>query len=423
MKKIFPVLILLITYLSFNSAAQNIECYVLKAPEKAFYNIQKIGVMEFECTNNYRLNSKMTNMIVSDLVDQYRGIVDGKSRMLGLKPGKEGQTFVKGVKTDFYQVIEREQLQQVLKEQKLSLSGAVDENSAAEVGKVLGLDVIIMGTFSYTSSDEKGTSLLGLGSSTPNCLKRTVSMTGTMKIISVETAQIVGTKNAQAAVYENKCDDQRSSIKRPEEYAELLLDNIARQFTDYFTPGYQLVEYEFEKIKWKDFKDQSKEAEDYIQNGDLDHAFPIVYAMYEADSYNPKAAYNLGALYEMVGDYEDAYNYYKIAYELDFTNEKFKSATERSSAGIELAEYLEEVGRPVQPYSFTGGGNALAERVKVKGSSADRVEVYSLPDKSAEVVAKVPGGLEFKVLGEDGKYLQIQLMGSKTGFIEKSDVK
>jgi len=423
MKSRFPIVILLLGFFYLHVNAQTVECFVLKAPEKAFYDIQKIGVLEFECATNYRLNSKMTNLIVADLLDQYRGIVDGKSKMLGLKPGKEGQTFVKGVKTDFYQVIERDQLQNVLKEQRLSLSGALDENSAAEVGKVLGLDVMIMGDFSYTSNDEKGTSLLGLTSSGSNCLKRTVTMTGTMKIVSVETAQIVGTKKAQAYISENKCDDQRSAIKRPEEYAEILLDNIARQFTDYFTPGYQLVEFEFEKIKLKEFKDQSKEASDYIENGDLDNAFPIYYAMYQEDSYNPKAAYNLGALYEMVGAYDDAFEYYKIAYELDFTNEKFKAATERASAGLELAEYLEEVGRPVQPYSFTGGGNALADRVKVKGSSADRVEVYSLPDKSSEIVAKVPGGLEFKVLGENGKFIEIQLMGSKTGFVDKSDVK
>ena len=248
MKSRLPIVILILGFFYIHVNAQKVECFVLKAPEKAFYDIQKIGVMEFECENNYRLNTKMTDLVVADLVDQYRGIVDGKSKLLGLKPGKEGQTFVKGVKTDFYQIIEREQLQKVLKEQRLSLSGALDENSAAEVGKVLGLDVIIMGNISYTSNDEKGTSLLGLSSSGSNCLKRTVSMTGTMKIVSVETAQIVGTKKAQASISENKCDDQRSAIKRPEEYAEILLNSMARQFTDYFTPGYQFVEFEFEKI-------------------------------------------------------------------------------------------------------------------------------------------------------------------------------
>jgi len=420
----YTLFILLFVFFYSDLLPQKIDCFVLKAPEKAFYDIDKIGVLEFECTNNRRLNDKMTDLIVADLLDQYRGIVDGQSKLWGLKQGKEGQTFVRGVKTDFYQVIEREQLQKILKEQRLSLSGTVDENSAAEVGKVLGLDVIIMGNFSYTSNDERGTSLLGLASSTnSNCLKRTVTANGTMKIVSVNTAQIVGTKNAQASISENKCDDQRSAIKRPEEYAEILLRSMARQFTDYFAPGYQLVRFELEKVKLKEFRSQSKEAFDYAENGDLDRAFPIIYAMYQEDSYNPKAAYNLGALYEMVGAYEEAFEYYSVAYELDFSNDKFRDAATRASEGLKLVEYLDDIERPVQPYAFTDKGNALAERVKVKGNSADRVEVFELPDKSSSVVAKVPGGLEFKVLDQEGRFIKIQLRGSKTGFIDKSDVK
>ena len=281
-----------------------------------------------------------------------------------------------------------------------------------------------MGNVSYTSTDKKGASLLGMATtSNTYCLKRTTTVRGTMKIVSVETAQIVGTKNATFTMSENKCDNQVSTLKKPEEYAEILYKSMARAFTDYFAPGYQYVEYEMEKVKLKEFKSQGQEAMEYIENGDLDRAFPIVYAMFEADSYNPKAAYNLGVLYEMVGAYAEAFEYYGIAYELDFSNDKYRAANERASSGLLLSEYLEEIGKPVQAYSFTGGGNALAERVKVKGSSADRIDVYSLPDKSSEISAKVPGGLEFKVLGQEGKFIQIQLRGTKTGFIEKSDVK
>ena len=64
------------------------------------------------------------------------------------------------------------------------------------------------------------------------------------------------------------------------------MKSIARQFTDYFAPGYQYIEYEFEKIKNKEFRTRGKEAMGFIENGDLDRAFPIVYAMFEADSYN-----------------------------------------------------------------------------------------------------------------------------------------
>jgi len=422
------VKIILILLLAFNMTliSQDIECFILKAPEKPFYTIKKIGVLEFECTNNRRMNKMVTDFMVTDLLDQYRGIYDKGSKFWGIQKGKEGQTFVKGVKTDFYQIIERDQLQKVLKEQRLSLSGALDEGSAAEVGRLLGLDVIIMGSVSYSSVDEKGTTLLGLASSSGStCLTRKVTAKGTIKMVSVETAQIVGTKSAETVLSIRKCDDQRSGIPRPEVMAESCMKQLAREFSDYFAPGYQYIEYEFERIKLKEFKKSSKEALGFVQNGDLDRGFPIVYAMFEADSYNPKAAYNLGILYEMVGSYPDAYEYYNIAYDLDYSNERYAEATKRAKAGIGLNEYLDDIGRPVDPYTFTGGGaaGALADRVQIKGNSSDRVIVYELPDKTSEVTAKVPGGLEFKVIEKSGAFYKIQLRGTKSGFVHKSDVK
>jgi len=399
--------------------AQKVDCFILKAPEKPFYNMKRIGVLQFDCTNNRRKDLVITNFIVGALLDQHRGIYNTQGQWMGLVKAKEGRTYVKGVKTDFYDVIERDQLEKIMKEQRLSLSGALDEASAAEVGKLLGLDVMILGNVSYTDNEERS------NTSTSRCVKRTVTAKGTIKIISVETAKIEGTKNTEAKVKESACDDNIAGMPTVDQMADVALQDLASQFVGYFTPGYEEIKYDFEKIKLKEFKDRSKEAMDYIEAGDLDRAFPIAYAMYEADSYNPKAAYNLGIIYEMVGDFEEAAEYYGIAYEIDFTNEQYLKAAERAKRGLELAAFLEEIGRPVQPYTFSGGdiSTALSDRILVKGTSADRTNVYDLPDRSGEVVAKVPGGLEFKVIEKQGDFYKIQLRGTKTGFIHKSDVK
>ncbi|OFY49709.1 MAG: hypothetical protein A2W85_07555 [Bacteroidetes bacterium GWF2_41_31] len=420
MKKANLFIIIVLSIVFWNElSAQKVDCFILKAPEKPFYNMKRIGVLQFDCTNNRRKNLVITNFIVGALLDQHRGIYNTQGQWMGLVKAKEGKTFVKGVKTDFYDVIEREQLEKIMKEQRLSLSGALDESSAAEVGKLLGLDVMILGNVSYTDNEER------TNTSTSRCVKRTVTAKGTIKIISVETAKIEGTKNAEAKVTESACDDNISGMPTVDQMADVALQDLANQFVGYFTPGYEEIKYDFEKIKLKEFKDRSKETMDYIEAGDLDRAFPIAYAMYEADSYNPKAAYNLGIIYEMVGDFEEAAEYYGIAYEIDFTNEQYQKAAERAKRGLELAAFLEEIGRPVQPYTFSGGdiSTALSDRVLVKGTSADRTNVYDLPDKSGEVVAKVPGGLEFKVIEKQGDFYKIQLRGTKTGFIHKSDVK
>jgi len=51
-------------------------------------------------------------------------------------------------KTKKFKVIERQMLNKVLSEQNLQLSGAIDENSAKKIGKLLGVDAIVSGTVS-----------------------------------------------------------------------------------------------------------------------------------------------------------------------------------------------------------------------------------------------------------------------------------
>jgi hypothetical protein len=52
-------------------------------------------------------------------------------------------------KTGKIDVVEREAIKKVLKEQNLSMTGLVDENQAVKVGKLLGADVIITGRGTY----------------------------------------------------------------------------------------------------------------------------------------------------------------------------------------------------------------------------------------------------------------------------------
>ena len=67
---------------------------------------------------------------------------------------KEGKTFQKGARTNLYSVVERDQIDKVLKEQHFSNSGIVDDAQATQIGKVLGIDAIISGSAGYTSKDE-----------------------------------------------------------------------------------------------------------------------------------------------------------------------------------------------------------------------------------------------------------------------------
>ncbi len=50
-------------------------------------------------------------------------------------------------------VIERSRIDQILKEQSLSMTGAVDSGTAAKIGKILSVDAVIIGTIRVTESE------------------------------------------------------------------------------------------------------------------------------------------------------------------------------------------------------------------------------------------------------------------------------
>lgn len=417
-------MVLLLLAIGFEAFPQKVDCFVINAPTKQFYNIKKIGVMEF--SGNKEAGQMLADLMIANLLREDRGIVDLQSGFMGLGKKTEGVTYVKGFKTNVYTVIERNQIDQIMKEQRLGLSGAIDESTAAKVGAILGLDAIIIGNVNFEKKeDNTSNSYKGLDgkSYTKNCKIRSVSSTASMKLIEVSTAEIIGVETADVRSEDKQCNDDRPKILSYNQLLNNSLNEISTKFVNYFTPGFGLVRFDLEKIKVKDLKRQAGEASDYLESGNLERAFPLFQAIYEADSYNPKAAYNLGVVNEMVGSYDQAIEYYGIASQLDPTNSTFDEALKRAKAGKLAVEFLESIGKPIEKFGFaSSGGDVLAEKITLKGKSSDRVDVREYPDKGAGCIAKVPGGLQFNVLEKQGEWYRIKLLNNKEGFVHRSDV-
>ena len=60
-----------------------------------------------------------------------------------------------------YSVIERKALDKILSEQNFSNSDRADPNSAAKIGRVLGVDAIVMGSITQFGRDDKSTGVGG----------------------------------------------------------------------------------------------------------------------------------------------------------------------------------------------------------------------------------------------------------------------
>jgi curli biogenesis system outer membrane secretion channel CsgG len=106
------------------------------------------------------------------------------------------------VQSGNYSVIERKALDKILAEQNFSNSDRADTNSAAKIGRVLGVDAIIMGSITQFGRDDKSTGVgggaasrvtgrFGLGGVKRSEAKAVVAISARM--INTDTAEILAT--------------------------------------------------------------------------------------------------------------------------------------------------------------------------------------------------------------------------------------
>lgn len=104
------------------------------------------------------------------------------------------------VKGGTYSVIERKRIDQILTEQNFSNSDRVDSATAAKLGRILGVDAILMGSITQFGRDDKTTSYggsavggitgrFGIGGVSKREAKAVVAITA--RLVNVNTAEIM----------------------------------------------------------------------------------------------------------------------------------------------------------------------------------------------------------------------------------------
>jgi curli biogenesis system outer membrane secretion channel CsgG len=141
----------------------------------------RIAVMDFD----YATVQTVSAAVFGTNIDVGKGITD--LLVTGL------------VKDGSFSVIERKALDKILAEQNFSNSNRADSNSAAKIGKILGVDAIVVGSITEFGNETKKTGLggmggnwhgVGLGNVGHSNSKANVAITA--RIIDVDTAEILG---------------------------------------------------------------------------------------------------------------------------------------------------------------------------------------------------------------------------------------
>lgn len=94
------------------------------------------------------------------------------------------------VKSGRYTMIERSRIADVLAEQNLAIAGRIDPSTAAQVGRLLGADAVVIGSVTRFNLDEEsgGGSILGIGGSRS---VKTAEVELTARIVNTTTGEII----------------------------------------------------------------------------------------------------------------------------------------------------------------------------------------------------------------------------------------
>jgi len=168
---------------------------------------KRVAVMDFDDKAGYghNIGSGLTDMLVTSLVESKKFIV-----------------------------IEREELENILKEQGLGMSGAVTPQSAAKVGQLLGVELMITGSVSEfgTKKDKIGGGLSNLGGFNLGVSTESARSVVDIRLVNTTTGEIITAKSAEGEESSKSLDNvgvQGINFRNSSTWDNTILGKAARQ--------------------------------------------------------------------------------------------------------------------------------------------------------------------------------------------------
>ena len=243
--------------------------------------------------------------------------------------------------TEYYEIIERDRLRSVLEEQNLGQTGVVNEETAVEIGKLLGVDALIFGEVAThdIEPDERGTekvsTKVGTGKyewveekniftgKTKKVKKEIMKTTlvdqhyrvrrGTVavnfRVVGVEDGRLLAARSESQSYNSGKMIEGSKETLKPE--GEILRDlsmQICEKFVRLISPYYQT-----EKRTIEPGKGSIGVGAKYAQAGLWPEAMEAWKKAVVELPNEPAARYNLGLGYEVQGMLDEAEHEYQIA--------------------------------------------------------------------------------------------------------------
>ncbi|NQS97237.1 MAG: tetratricopeptide repeat protein [candidate division Zixibacteria bacterium] len=248
-----------------------------------------------------------------------------------------------------FEVLDRNHLQQILREHNLNLTGAIDQTTAAELGKFIGTAVLVFGRVQTNKTDDnvtKGEPWQDKKGGWHQNYTREVNhiLKVNLQIVDMQTAKILAVRNLTAEKSAKKYADK----KTPEEidYTPLKSACIHKIISDFMKT---IAPYDIQ-LKATFQKDKNlpevESAITQLKIGEWDEALNLFRKAVDKQGLDPKiqakAYYNLGLAQMYGGIYEESLKNLKKAMSLQPNNKMYQKVFTQCKDEKDKADKLEE---------------------------------------------------------------------------------
>ncbi len=395
-----------------NLLGPEFKACVLRAPEINLSKYEKIAIFDFDNDNSKSrsasLGKQLAGALQEALTAEYFGAVKDK-------------IYMEKVPTNIFTLVERNEIDRIIKELGFTVSGMVNEDdNIAKVGKLAGANVIITGRAGYNTETKVSYTDDG-----DKKVERIVTISASMKVLDVETGELISAFNE---IVEAKSSTGIFS-STPDSYTELLNEAVVQmgsKICKHINPYYELYSFEMFDQK-KNNKDLGKEGHGYIKRGLTREAFCCYNKIFQEDTYNWRAVFNLGTIHEAVCDYEKAAKFYNLAYQIKDSKTRIKNAAERGDKFSDNLRTLAELGITINPVSLddnTCNGDA-SNLAFIAVGRKEYAKVFLNPNNKSETITKLPDGMQVIWVAEEGNFIKVKLdfpHEGKEGYILKDKI-
>jgi len=334
MRRLSLVLSLLVAIMVLNQCGTSTRVKVLKPAELDVGAVKKVAVLDFDFIGSWdfadekKKTSDVEKIAKILLKDMFKGKKPPNPKQAYPGSTVSDRLVAKLVNNQYYTVVERKQLSKILEEQALSLSGVIDANQAAEIGRLLGAEGLVMGSGTYNVQDrgQWETYKEKKVEKKRYRIYRQVDIKFTYKIVNITTGSIIASKTNSASTGRSKSSKYSSTGKNEKEamknippwrpIVDDMVDKVLNQTLWQVAPHYVTESREIEEGD----SDQMDIAVEYAKRNLWEDAREVWQMVVDDPSAEKDdrvgATYNLGLYYELNGNLDQAEDNFDQAFKM-----------------------------------------------------------------------------------------------------------